>query len=135
MKFRLVLFRSFAAIASFRFRFAPPPGANGNGGDNALTIITDHSVGAGHRPQGGAHSAARGSDCDPHGAFRIVGSAGVSPRDWLGTARAETEVPILLMPSGSASGGAVRSMAGRSEERRVGKEWVSTCRSRWAPEH
>src|SRR3546814_14209952 len=23
----------------------------------------------------------------------------------------------------------------RSEERRVGKEWVSTCRSRWAPWH
>src|SRR3546814_17951518 len=23
----------------------------------------------------------------------------------------------------------------RSEERRVGKEWVSTCRSRWAPDH
>src|SRR3546814_20773093 len=23
----------------------------------------------------------------------------------------------------------------RSEERRVGKEWVSTCRTRWAPYH
>src|SRR3546814_15508705 len=23
----------------------------------------------------------------------------------------------------------------RSEERRVGKEWVSTCRSRWVPSH
>src|SRR3546814_18308855 len=23
----------------------------------------------------------------------------------------------------------------RSEERRVGKEWVSTCRSRWWPKH
>lgn len=37
----------FSAIATFRFRFAPPPGGNGNGGDNALTINTDHSVGAG----------------------------------------------------------------------------------------
>src|SRR3546814_20852033 len=26
-------------------------------------------------------------------------------------------------------------MAGRSEERRVGKECVSTCRSRWSPYH
>src|SRR3546814_13414079 len=26
-----------------------------------------------------------------------------------------------------------RIAEGRSEERRVGKEWVSTCRSRWAP--
>src|SRR3546814_19847832 len=24
---------------------------------------------------------------------------------------------------------------GRSEERSVGEEWVSTCRYRWAPEH
>src|SRR3546814_15021260 len=23
----------------------------------------------------------------------------------------------------------------RSEERRVGKEWFSTCRSRWSPDH
>src|SRR3546814_20548979 len=23
----------------------------------------------------------------------------------------------------------------RSDERRVGKEWVSTCRSRWSPDH
>src|SRR3546814_14276542 len=26
-------------------------------------------------------------------------------------------------------------VAGRSEERRVGKECVSTCRSRWSPDH
>src|SRR3546814_15542163 len=28
---------------------------------------------------------------------------------------------------------AVPFVHARSEERRVGKEWVSTCRSRWAP--
>src|SRR3546814_12619708 len=28
-----------------------------------------------------------------------------------------------------------RDEAARSEERRVGKEWVSTCRSRWSPYH
>src|SRR3546814_13407450 len=27
------------------------------------------------------------------------------------------------------------AFAPRSEERRVGKEWVSTCRSRWSPYH
>src|SRR3546814_4820979 len=27
------------------------------------------------------------------------------------------------------------AMSGRSEERRVGKECVSTCRSRWSPYH
>src|SRR3546814_11250284 len=30
---------------------------------------------------------------------------------------------------------APRSPGGRSEERRVGKECVSTCRSRWSPYH
>src|SRR3546814_10610701 len=30
---------------------------------------------------------------------------------------------------------AVLTVAGRSEERRVGKECVSTCRSRWSPYH
>src|SRR3546814_11375185 len=30
---------------------------------------------------------------------------------------------------------ATRSLSGRSEERRVGKECVSTCRSRWLPYH
>src|SRR3546814_20236161 len=29
----------------------------------------------------------------------------------------------------------IRSIKGRSEERRVGKECVSTCRSRWSPYH
>src|SRR3546814_15631016 len=28
-----------------------------------------------------------------------------------------------------------KRFAGRSEERRVGKECVSTCRSRWSPQH
>src|SRR3546814_3979989 len=31
--------------------------------------------------------------------------------------------------------GQVRDLDGRSEERRVGKECVSTCRSRWSPYH
>src|SRR3546814_2355772 len=29
----------------------------------------------------------------------------------------------------------LRARGGRSEERRVGKECVSTCRSRWSPDH
>src|SRR3546814_14781471 len=31
--------------------------------------------------------------------------------------------------------GSVRALQVRSEERRVGKECVSTCRSRWSPYH
>src|SRR3546814_18237586 len=34
-----------------------------------------------------------------------------------------------------ASASAVPRATGRSEERRVGKECVSTCRSRWSPYH
>src|SRR3546814_948455 len=29
----------------------------------------------------------------------------------------------------------IEDVIGRSEERRVGKECVSTCRSRWSPDH
>src|SRR3546814_7671969 len=35
----------------------------------------------------------------------------------------------------SSSRSAVDRSTGRSEERRVGKECVSTCRSRWSPYH
>src|SRR3546814_14328637 len=34
-----------------------------------------------------------------------------------------------------ALSGLASSDGGRSEERRVGKEWVSTCQSRWCPYH
>src|SRR3546814_12436359 len=41
-------------------------------------------------------------------------------------------------PEDSFIGGGMRSprqASGRSEERRVGEAWVSTCRSRWSPYH
>src|SRR3546814_9711309 len=44
------------------------------------------------------------------GEFKIGGSSGEGGDDWL-------------------------EILGRSEERRVGKEGVSTCRSRWSPYH
>src|SRR3546814_1960057 len=46
--------------------------------------------------------------------------------------RARGHGGLLLVNSGACYGGA-SSMA-RSEERRVGKECVSTCRSRWSPD-
>src|SRR3546814_20269154 len=36
---------------------------------------------------------------------------------------------------GDRAGSAINLLADRSEERRVGKECVSTCRSRWSPSH
>src|SRR3546814_15154362 len=41
---------------------------------------------------------------------------------------------LLALRRSLAEGGAVPASA-RSEERRVGKECVSTCRSRWSPYH
>jgi hypothetical protein len=35
-------------MAALRFRYAPPPDSHGAGDNLALTINTDHSVGAGH---------------------------------------------------------------------------------------
>src|SRR3546814_18905583 len=40
-----------------------------------------------------------------------------------------------LVPPGGWKGVAGTSASVRSEERRVGKECVSTCRSRWSPYH
>src|SRR3546814_6695448 len=42
------------------------------------------------------------------------------------------DMAVIFHPLDKTRGAVV---ADRSEERRVGKECVSTCRSRWAPEH
>src|SRR3546814_19048649 len=42
---------------------------------------------------------------------------------------------IALLAGGGAATAAHNNCSGRSEERRVGKECVSTCRSRWSPYH
>src|SRR3546814_14419522 len=46
----------------------------------------------------------------------------------------EESVSAGLDAAGSAYG-ITRLLVNRSEERRVGKEWFSTCRSRWSPYH
>src|SRR3546814_15928936 len=43
-------------------------------------------------------------------------------------------ISVLLAPI-FVAGIAIRDFEQRPEERRVGKECVSTCRSRWAPDH
>src|SRR3546814_19874718 len=60
------------------------------------------------------------ADLALHGLFRFVGH----PRADHDRARQQQQSVI-----GDADAGA------RSEERRVGKECVSTCRSRWSPYH
>src|SRR3546814_10053477 len=58
-----------------------------------------------------------------HGLLPIVpiGEVSVMPQAW------PTSIPAFMNRSIIARG--------RSEERRVGKECVSTCRSRWSPYH
>src|SRR3546814_7675972 len=43
--------------------------------------------------------------------------------------------PPIDAPTSAGGDGNVAITARRSEERRVGKECVSTCRSRWSPYH
>src|SRR3546814_19207368 len=58
-----------------------------------------------------------------------------------GLAKGRNDVLVILMDWGIGLGiimdGQLRNGAAgfRSEERRVGKECVSTCRSRWSPYH
>src|SRR3546814_8645094 len=56
--------------------------------------------------------------------FRRLADEILHPRRWL-----------LFQRRRLGSSGLRRSGTGRSEERRVGKECVSTCRSRWSPYH
>src|SRR3546814_9753418 len=42
---------------------------------------------------------------------------------------------VRLSPAATVDGVALQRALERSEERRVGKECVSTCSSRWSPDH
>src|SRR3546814_8434469 len=69
----------------------------------------------------------------PHGYYSLVGERGQAlsggERQRISIARALLIDPrILILDEATSS-------VDRSEERRVGKECVSTCRSRWSPYH
>src|SRR3546814_4884488 len=67
--------------------------------------------------------------------FMIWSAKGLLTRDHH---QGSASVPDQIMKSGnspSASPASFRCMARRSEERRVGKECVRTCRSGWSPYH
>src|SRR3546814_15681208 len=71
-------------------------------------------------------------------AFLVLGGLALAPQ--LASAAAggwaEEEQARLRLISGQQSvAGAALDLGLRSEERRVGKECVSTCRSRWSPYH
>src|SRR3546814_12613836 len=69
--------------------------------------------------------------------FDVVGNIGHGTRDTLSVDATLPLAPILGIEGAriEANVDLIRSRVTRSEERRVGKECVSTCRSRWAPDH
>src|SRR3546814_16772975 len=77
--------------------------------------------------------------------FRSGGRRHLRPGQWLGTHRVAPRRDHQAIPGRGRRGGVTmpgcaarrtRSyQENRSEERRVGKECVSTCRSRWSPFH
>src|SRR3546814_15889180 len=85
---------------------------------------------------GGAYRLPTPPQMNNHGNY-IVSLGNVCR--WLG--EQATELGVEIYPGFAASevlyreDGSVRGVATRSEERRVGKECVSTCRSRGSPYH
>src|SRR3546814_13383532 len=63
----------------------------------------------------------------------IEEAASVRLRPILMTTAAMVVSMVPLLTATGAGAQSRLSIGLRSEERRVGKEWVSTCRSRWSP--
>src|SRR3546814_15765464 len=81
-------------------------------------------------------------DTDQSSANGILVSTGVTKRAnvlyLFSKSRYARHVPVKPLPPIAGRGAPANPRpvhTGRSEERRVGKECVSTCRSRWSPEH
>src|SRR3546814_909903 len=71
-----------------------------------------------------------------NGAKIITQWTGVSARtakNWLSGTNAPSGVHLVLLARESNAVLKALMFMARSEERRVGKEFVSTCRSRWSP--
>src|SRR3546814_13347778 len=85
-------------------------------------------------PPPGSGSKGSGGTGDP----RRIGSVAtwVGGAIQIGTRDQRADRAKVTVSTGGLSGGAdIKLAEGRSEERRVGKECVSTCRSRWSPDH
>src|SRR3546814_2833953 len=59
----------------------------------------------------------------------------ICPQHWLGTDALGRDVLSRTLHGATHSMPIAVFVVARSEERRVGKECVSTCRSRWSPYH
>ena len=65
----------------------------------------------------------------------VIGRTEPTLRETADTAPGEVDSAVLDVADGSAVGTFFGGLERRSEERRVGKECSSPCRSRWSPYH
>src|SRR3546814_13011642 len=72
---------------------------------------------------------------DCHGKSRNSGSCFKAAGTLEGLQDLSRQGPVKVGPAMPAAAHQVKFARPRSEERRVGKEGVSTCRSRWSPDH
>src|SRR3546814_16510777 len=84
-------------------------------GDNTLVIFTSDNGGAWYNGMADLNAPFRGWKA-------TFFEGGIRP-------------PLFMRWPGGIAPGTQRADVPRSEERSVGKEWVSTCRSRWSPYH
>src|SRR3546814_13745375 len=85
-----------------------------------------------------AQPAARGAaDLDEVLAHRLGVEHGIERDHLVDADRRDLEILGDVLDGRTRQPAAVLALreVERSEERRVGKEWVSTCRSRWSPYH
>src|SRR3546814_10330154 len=66
---------------------------------------------------------------------RLVRTAADGTADELASVPRKWIEHVVVADHGNALNSQIAYAAGRSEARRVGKECVSTCRSRWSPYH
>src|SRR3546814_20625030 len=109
--------------------------AAGTGFDNG----TRGAVSVDNRAGGGIEGAEQGVYADGEGALVLV-NAGTIRSAGTGI-ESLTQTSLENAGTIAGDGGVAVRLGGfgdhviRTEERRVGKEWVSTCRSRWSPYH
>src|SRR3546814_11348043 len=101
--------------------------------NSTRAILTNRQIGPGIQVKG---AKSNGGSQPPRNRIDVIALIRImlaySPRKNRAKVIAEYSTKKPATSSDSPSG---RSKGERSEERRVGKECVSTCRSRWAPYH